>query len=242
MGDDYFGVGESLEEQAFGQGLVARGSQLLVRGLDLALVRQLSQEQLLRPQLSFLATSLTLDGWTSLGSKRTYSALARHLPSPIQVLTFSRWSNDQLLLRLQHTLDKAEGGSTATIDLTGLFTEFSILSLEETTLAANQPLESKRTSRKIWPETGRFGQPENQEVDQPGFYHGSGFGETDHDQQVPEEKHEDQQGLEDKKQTVAPLINLEPLQIRTFIVTVASFQMGRTTRQDRIKLFTIARR
>ena len=29
--DDYFGVGESLEEQAFGQGLVARGSQLLVR-------------------------------------------------------------------------------------------------------------------------------------------------------------------------------------------------------------------
>ena len=26
--------------------------------------------------------------------------------------------------------DKAEGGATATIDLTGLFTEFSILSLE----------------------------------------------------------------------------------------------------------------
>ena len=65
-------------------------------------------------------------------------------------------------------------------------------------------------------------------MDQPGFYHGSGFGETDDDQQGPEEKHEgdqldeDQQGLEDdEKQTVAPLINLEPLQIRTFIVTVA---------------------
>ena len=29
--DDYFGVGESLEEQAFGEGLVARGSHLLVR-------------------------------------------------------------------------------------------------------------------------------------------------------------------------------------------------------------------
>ena len=87
-------------------------------------------------------------------------------------------------------------------------------------------MESKRTSRKIWPETGRFEQPENQEVDQPGFYHESGFGETDDDQQRPEEKHgdqldDDQQGLEDKKQTVAPLINLEPLQIRTFIVTVA---------------------
>ena len=33
--DDYFGVGESLEEQAFGQGLVARGSQLLVRLVQL---------------------------------------------------------------------------------------------------------------------------------------------------------------------------------------------------------------
>ena len=92
--------------------------------------------------------------------------------------------------------------------------------MQETTLAANQPLEFKRSSRKIWPETGRFMQPENQEVDQPGFYHGSGFGVTDDDQQGPEEKHDDQQGLEDKKQTVAPLINLEPLQIRTFIVTV----------------------
>ena len=29
--DDYFGVGESLEEQAFGEGLVAIGSHLLVR-------------------------------------------------------------------------------------------------------------------------------------------------------------------------------------------------------------------
>ena len=29
--DDYFGVGESLEEKAFGEGLVARGSHLLVR-------------------------------------------------------------------------------------------------------------------------------------------------------------------------------------------------------------------
>merc|ERR1711936_821642 len=54
--DDYFGVGESLEEQAFGEGLVARGS-------DLPLVRRLSQEQVLRPQLSFFATSLSLDGW-----------------------------------------------------------------------------------------------------------------------------------------------------------------------------------
>merc|ERR1712037_710926 len=170
------------------------------------LVRRLSQEQVLRPQLSFFATSLSLDGWNSLGSKRTYSALARELLSPIQVLTFSRWSNDQLLLRLQHTQDKAEGGVTETVDLTGLFAEFSILSLEETTLAANQPVGAKRTrsdgenlkNRNSWqPETEMFEERENSQ--------------PDYDQQVKQ----------DNKQTVAPLINLEPLQIRTFIATVS---------------------
>merc|ERR1712192_39478 len=209
--DDYFGVGEPLEEQAFGQGLVARGSHLLVRHSELSLVRKLSQEQVLRPQLSFFATSLTLDGWNSLGSNRIYSALARQLSSPIQVLTFSRWSNDQLLLRLQHTQDKAEGGVTETVDLTGLFTEFSILSLEETTLAANQPLgnkrsngenQSKRNSRK---ETEKFEEPENQ-LDQPELY--------SDDQQINQFK-------ETVKDIVAPQISLEPLQIRTFIATVS---------------------
>merc|ERR1719295_2313401 len=171
--DDYFGVGESLEEKAFGEGLVARGSHLLVRSSELSLVRRLSQEQVLRPQLSFFATSLSLDGWNSLGSKRTYSALARELLSPIQVLTFSRWSNDQLLLRLQHTQDKAEGGVTETVDLTGLFTEFSILSLEETTLAANQPLAAKRSrssgenlkNRNSWTDTVKLGRERNSQLE-----------------------------------------------------------------------------
>jgi len=210
--DDYFGVGESLEEQAFGQGLVARGSHLLVRGSELSLVRKLSQEQVLRPQLSFFATSLTLDGWNSLGSKRIYSALARQLSSPIQVLTFSRWSNDKLLLRLQHTQDKAEGGVTENVDLTGLFTEFSILSLEETTLAANQPLGGKRSNgenqsnRNSRTETEKFEEPENQ-LNQPEFY-----SDDQQNNQINEAV---------KEIVVAPQISFEPLQIRTFIATVS---------------------
>ena len=40
------------------------------------------------PQLSFLATSLALDSWTSLGASRSYSSLARPLQSPLQVNSF----------------------------------------------------------------------------------------------------------------------------------------------------------
>ena len=71
----------------------------------MAMVRRVSQEQLLppqvlhirtfdvlchhlTPQLSFLATSLGLDSWTSLGASRSYSSLARPLQSPLQVNSF----------------------------------------------------------------------------------------------------------------------------------------------------------
>ena len=73
-----------------------------------------------------------------------------------------------------------------------------IVKLQETTLAANQPLGAKRTRlnqenlrNSCQPETDMFAEEENRQ-------------------------------LEDAtKQTVAPLINLEPLQIRTFIATVS---------------------
>jgi len=131
-------------EEAHGQGLVARGAHLLLRTPDMAMVRRVSQEQLLPPQLSFLATSLGLHSWTSLGASRSYSSLARPLQSPLQVLTLSRWTGDLLLLRLQHTLDTLEGGAEETLDTSALFTEFAIMALQETTLAANQPLVSRQ--------------------------------------------------------------------------------------------------
>ena len=35
-----------------------------------------------------------------------------------------------MLLRLQHTLDRDEGGEQETVDLTGIFTEFTISGLQ----------------------------------------------------------------------------------------------------------------
>ena len=85
-----------------------------------------------------------------------------------------------------------------------------IVKLQETTLAANQPLAAKRTrsngenpkNRNSWTETEILEEPENWE-------------------KVSQPEYDEQQGNEGIKQAVAPIINLQPLQIRTFIATVA---------------------
>ena len=86
-----------------------------------------------------------------------------------------------------------------------------IVNGQETTLAANQPVGAKRTRsngenlknrNSCQPETEMFEERENS---QPDCAH-----------QINHEKPE-----YDNKKIVAPLINLEPLQIRTFIATVS---------------------
>ena len=84
-----------------------------------------------------------------------------------------------------------------------------IVNVQETTLAANQPLRGKRSNgenqSKSQRETEKQEEPENQ-LDQPEFY--------SNDQQI-------NQINETVKEIVAPQISLEPLQIRTFIATVS---------------------
>ena len=85
-----------------------------------------------------------------------------------------------------------------------------IVNGQETTLAANQPVGAKRTRsngenlknrNSCQPETEMFEERENSQ--------------PDYDQQINHEEPDF-----DIKKTVTPLINLEPLQIRTFIATV----------------------
>ena len=88
----------------------------------------------------------------------------------------------------------------------------SIANCQETTLAANQPVgatringsngENLKNRNSCQPETEMFEERENS---QPDCAH-----------QINHEKPE-----YDNKKIVAPLINLEPLQIRTFIATVS---------------------
>ena len=54
-----------------------------------------------------------------------------------------------MLLRFQHIFDKQEDEETIIVDLNNMFTEFDVESLEETTLAANQPLKQKQAMSYI---------------------------------------------------------------------------------------------
>ena len=82
--DDWFGVGEALEEEAHGVGLVARGRHTVLAGSSLAAARLSQQEAVLSPRLNILAAQLSLEDWLSAGVSQ-YSALTRDLPDSLQV-------------------------------------------------------------------------------------------------------------------------------------------------------------
>lgn len=66
--DDAFGVGEALNEMAYNQGLVVRGTHYLVFGNSsnsMKLTRSLSQELYKQPQISFIPTSLSFNEWAA---------------------------------------------------------------------------------------------------------------------------------------------------------------------------------
>merc|ERR1711915_237074 len=138
--DDGFGVGEALMEEAFGEGLVARGQHYLLKGAPLSHSRILNQEKVLTPQLSFIGTSLSVDDWVNSGMT-TYSSLLKELPVSAQLLTLSM-KDDKVLLRFQHIFDKQEDDEPVVVDVQNMFTEFDVESLEEMTLAGNQVKDS----------------------------------------------------------------------------------------------------
>ena len=104
--DDWFGVGEALEEEAWGAGLVARGQHSVLAGTSLAAARLRQQELVLSPRLSLLGAALTLEDWLR-AEARPYSALTRQLADSVQILTLAKWKEeDQVLLRFQHIFSK----------------------------------------------------------------------------------------------------------------------------------------
>lgn len=75
-----------------------------------------------------------------------YSALSRALPSEVHLLTMETVRQNTLLLRLENFFEDYEGGKVVTVNLDGLFKEFTVVSLTELNLSANQELKDK----KMW--------------------------------------------------------------------------------------------
>ncbi|XP_045462132.1 lysosomal alpha-mannosidase isoform X1 [Harmonia axyridis] len=146
--DDAFGVGEALNEKAFGAGLVAKGSHYLMvgnissDGYSLAAAeRDLAQRKLLQAWTFFSpAEKQSIEDYKRKFAMN-YSGLRKSLPKNVQILTLEPWIGTSLLLRLEHVLEKDEDSTLsqpAIVNLKALFTPFEVTSIRETTLGANQ--------------------------------------------------------------------------------------------------------
>ncbi|KAM4888684.1 lysosomal alpha-mannosidase [Thomomys bottae] len=160
--DDSRGVGEPLVELGSGQLIRGRHFVLLDKVQDAAAGhRLLAEEVVLAPQIVLSSGQGTTDH-PEASLQTQYSGLRRELPPSIHLLTLARWGPEQVLLRLEHQFAQGEVcrnlSSPVTLDLQNLFSAFTIIHLQETTLAANQPRAS--ASRLKWtPYTGPISYP-----------------------------------------------------------------------------------
>ncbi|XP_058821189.1 lysosomal alpha-mannosidase-like isoform X1 [Topomyia yanbarensis] len=148
--DDAFGVGEALNETAYGAGLIARGKHYLLfgpktsqQGVSLQASERFLQNQVLTPPWLFVsdATGLSFEAWqTSFNS--AFTPLSGSMPANVNLLTFEPWKgSNSFLIRFEHLLEKDEDprySQPVTIDLQSVFSKFRIVSARETTLAGNQ--------------------------------------------------------------------------------------------------------
>ncbi|XP_017767636.1 PREDICTED: lysosomal alpha-mannosidase-like isoform X2 [Eufriesea mexicana] len=145
--DDAFGVGEALNESAYGEGLVVRGSHYIIGGSiknldELALKeKSLALQLLLRPWLFIIPAQSNSRTHMQYASEAHHSGLTKLLPSNIHILTLEPWKNGTVLLRLEHIFEVGESETLSKpveINIQDLFTTFTIVSIKETTLGGNQ--------------------------------------------------------------------------------------------------------
>ncbi|XP_011300932.1 lysosomal alpha-mannosidase isoform X1 [Fopius arisanus] len=157
LNDDAFGVGEALNEQAFGKGLVARGVHYLVasdlKDLDATASKEksLALALALRPWVLVTpAKNMSFSQWQKSYVMQT-RGLRKRLPPNVHILTLEPWKGQQVLLRLEHLYEIGEAGQLsqpAEVNITDLFADFDVAWVRETTLGANQWIEDK--SRLEW--------------------------------------------------------------------------------------------
>ncbi|KAL6029892.1 hypothetical protein STEG23_036788 [Scotinomys teguina] len=151
--DDERGLAEPLMELGTGKTVRGRHLVLLSSVSDAAeRHRLLAEKEVLAPQV-VLAQGDSRPYYSQVSPRMQFSGLRQDLPPQVHLLTLARWGPKRLLLRLEHQFAVTEdsGGnlsSPVTLNLQNLFQAFNITDLQETTLAANQPLST--ASRLKW--------------------------------------------------------------------------------------------
>ena len=144
--DDALGVGEPLNETAYGQGLVVRGRHFLLLDTpsNSALGhRFLAQHLYMNPLTSFALTSAPYEVY-STNYSQSWSALDKDWPLNVHLLTFDQLHEKEYLVRLEHYFELNEDATysqSVIVDLQDLFKQRGTISdVLELTLAANLPL------------------------------------------------------------------------------------------------------
>ncbi|XP_072947018.1 lysosomal alpha-mannosidase-like [Epargyreus clarus] len=195
--DDAFGVGEALNEVANGKGLVMRGRHriMLSNPTDNNELLQERKQVLqfhLQPIVFVSSTTMEYKDWLTLNN--CFVGIQTDLPLGVHLLTLEPWA-DKLLLRLENYMDRS-ANSTVEVDLTKIFNIITIKSFKETTLAANQWLDSY--NKWTWETQNEFTESFNKAYDN--------FGEIN---TATDDVDVNDDGLK---------IKLKAKQIRTFIV------------------------
>ena len=144
--DDGFGVGEALNESAFGRGLVVHGRHVIVvqqPASSALLHRVLAQQLYMHPLATYSLTQQTYADY-SAAYRLTWSALTDALPLNVHLLTLDQLGPKNHLIRVEHYFESNEDDTysqAVTFDLQSIFQSIgTINNALELTLAANFPL------------------------------------------------------------------------------------------------------
>ena len=183
--DDAFGVGEALNETAFGKGLVVTGKHWLQLSHPSSASKRhrlKAEEIFMDVQLSFVRTSKTFQDWKAVNKMNgTLFKLRANVTDNVHLLTIEKRTDKEMLLRLEHQFDVNEDAvlsKPVTLDLNNLFEDVQVSEIRETALGANVNLDDLQ--RLKW----------NEYADKVSIITSS-------------------------------MVTLNPMQIRTFILTVA---------------------
>ena len=152
--DDSQGVGEPINETAYGQGLVVRGRHylLLESPQSSALYhRHTAQQLFMSPLMTYALPDLSYENYSN-NYHLTWSALIEPMPYNVHLLTVDQWTRKVFLIRVEHYFELNEDeiySKPVQIDVQNIFDRLGqIVDLVELTLAANLPL--NQLERLVW--------------------------------------------------------------------------------------------
>jgi len=137
--DDGFGVGEALNEKAFGTGLVARGKHFILFNNDPEEANK--NHRIVAMDVFYKPLDII---YRNNPMKESHQGLTNPLSDNVHLLTIQKLKSDssgmEFLLRLEHIFQQDEHqvlSLPASVDLENIFQNFKVVKSRETNLAAN---------------------------------------------------------------------------------------------------------